>query len=450
MKKLKQNKGITLIALIITIIVMLILVAVTVTVALNGGLFDKADEAKKSTLLRADEEELQIEIATAYDEKEGIINLETLAKNLRAKKWTVTDSGDKLICTSKNGNTFTVDKEGKITDGGEHIGGGNEPEAFNWGSKGLGNIDTSAEYKGYIEYFDMTIIASFTEDGRIIMYEGDFATDPIEVNVKGMEGTTLSFPIKIQGNTTNITVTMNGNNIKANIQGIGEVDYIKQEKTMYTNEEVLKKLGITNYTGTYEGTWVKIGTEDGKTKLLSTRKVADYNLGAGDPKATGADDLAKSIWSYQNAVKTLNEVAQKETGIPTARSINMADLKGLTTIEEVEPVEKTYNYENHANQIFVDKDGNIVKIMSEKDEVSLEANMYTGKITADEEGILSTIDRYTWIADTYVKNYDSYATFYVQTLGSMMYLGDAPSLLFQSNGFAPNNSVSAVRAVVSI
>lgn len=42
---MKGQKGITLVALVITIIVMLILVAVTVSVALNGGLFDTAKEA---------------------------------------------------------------------------------------------------------------------------------------------------------------------------------------------------------------------------------------------------------------------------------------------------------------------------------------------------------------------------------------------------------------------
>ncbi len=46
---MKEQKGITLIALVITIIVMLILVAVSVTIALNGGLFSKAKEAAKDT-----------------------------------------------------------------------------------------------------------------------------------------------------------------------------------------------------------------------------------------------------------------------------------------------------------------------------------------------------------------------------------------------------------------
>lgn len=49
MQKLKKQKGITLIALVITIIVMLILVGVSVTVALNGGLFSTAQGAARTT-----------------------------------------------------------------------------------------------------------------------------------------------------------------------------------------------------------------------------------------------------------------------------------------------------------------------------------------------------------------------------------------------------------------
>ena len=54
----KNNKGITLIALIITIIVMLILVGVSVTVALNGGLFDTAQKAVSKTQIAEDKEML--------------------------------------------------------------------------------------------------------------------------------------------------------------------------------------------------------------------------------------------------------------------------------------------------------------------------------------------------------------------------------------------------------
>ena len=57
MKKLKTKNGITLIALVITIIVMLILVAVTISMAINGGLFEKAGQATKDTKNAMDAEQ---------------------------------------------------------------------------------------------------------------------------------------------------------------------------------------------------------------------------------------------------------------------------------------------------------------------------------------------------------------------------------------------------------
>ena len=53
---MKGQKGITLVALIITIIVMLILVGVSITVAINGGLFDRAREGRDLTNEAATEE----------------------------------------------------------------------------------------------------------------------------------------------------------------------------------------------------------------------------------------------------------------------------------------------------------------------------------------------------------------------------------------------------------
>ena len=55
--KVKKEKGITLIALVITIIVMLILVAVTVSTAINGSLFEYAKTAKTETIDKTQEEQ---------------------------------------------------------------------------------------------------------------------------------------------------------------------------------------------------------------------------------------------------------------------------------------------------------------------------------------------------------------------------------------------------------
>ena len=55
MKK-EENKGLTLIALVITIIVMLILIAVTVNIALNGGLFEITKDSSNKTSWQAEKE----------------------------------------------------------------------------------------------------------------------------------------------------------------------------------------------------------------------------------------------------------------------------------------------------------------------------------------------------------------------------------------------------------
>lgn len=54
---MKNQKGITLIALIITIIVMLILVAVTVTTVVNSGIFKHAGDATSQWSEKQNEEE---------------------------------------------------------------------------------------------------------------------------------------------------------------------------------------------------------------------------------------------------------------------------------------------------------------------------------------------------------------------------------------------------------
>ena len=46
---MKNQKGITLVALVATIVVLLILAAVSINIAFNGGLFDQAKSATQKT-----------------------------------------------------------------------------------------------------------------------------------------------------------------------------------------------------------------------------------------------------------------------------------------------------------------------------------------------------------------------------------------------------------------
>lgn len=71
---MRSEKGITLIALVITIIVMLILVAVTITMAINGGLFQNAQEAGKLTNNAVDAEQALADGQVTVGDQTGNIN----------------------------------------------------------------------------------------------------------------------------------------------------------------------------------------------------------------------------------------------------------------------------------------------------------------------------------------------------------------------------------------
>jgi len=78
---MKDQKGITLVALIITIIVMLILVTVSVTVALNSDLFSTAQSAATGMNEKAQEENKASEGKFNVGDKELNITSD-------ASKWT--------------------------------------------------------------------------------------------------------------------------------------------------------------------------------------------------------------------------------------------------------------------------------------------------------------------------------------------------------------------------
>lgn len=120
MKKFTYEKGITLIALIITIIVMLILVAVTISVALQAGLIGKAQTASESTNIRRIQEELVLEKANIIADLKGEIpedfgitinslNIPQDLKNLYSSKLTISANGTlyyKKNVSTKDANLF--------------------------------------------------------------------------------------------------------------------------------------------------------------------------------------------------------------------------------------------------------------------------------------------------------------------------------------------------------
>ena len=114
----KQNRGITLIALVITIIVLLILAGITIS-ALTGdnGIVGNASTAKEQSEI-SEEKEI-VEQATAVTmgkDKYGNIKQETLQEELVDNDVEVTQSGNNFICRFPSEREYIVSQEGIVTE----------------------------------------------------------------------------------------------------------------------------------------------------------------------------------------------------------------------------------------------------------------------------------------------------------------------------------------------
>ena len=115
-QKLKESKGITLIALVITIIVLLILAGVTIaTLTGDNGILKKAGDAKTQTEQAKEDENLKIAIAGSYG-TDGKLNLKDLKDNLENQgiDYDKNNTGFPLEVIV-NGEKKKIDANGNIT-----------------------------------------------------------------------------------------------------------------------------------------------------------------------------------------------------------------------------------------------------------------------------------------------------------------------------------------------
>lgn len=130
----KETRGITLIALVITIIVLLILAAVSIaTLTGENGILTRAQDAKEETEVAEEKEAIQLAYAGAVAEKRGTeditaddLNREFETNGTNAK---AVDNGDGTITVTfdpPSNRVYTIDSNGNITGPGpsENPGGG--------------------------------------------------------------------------------------------------------------------------------------------------------------------------------------------------------------------------------------------------------------------------------------------------------------------------------------
>lgn len=117
----KANKGITLIALIVTIIVLLILAGVSIAVSKGeNGILEQAKSAKTVTEEEDEKEKIELEVLKSY-KKNGNLDVTKLKRNIEnnlddVDEVTLSDSENKFPVTVKyeNGNEYTIKNNGDV------------------------------------------------------------------------------------------------------------------------------------------------------------------------------------------------------------------------------------------------------------------------------------------------------------------------------------------------
>ena len=120
-KFFKSTKGITLIALVVTIIILLILAGISIAMLTgNNGILSQAGRAKDRTREEGAREKIQLEVMGAYD-KYGSINVEKLKTNLDNNVGADTSKINDILIDGATTGKITVDGKDFYVDGNGNV-----------------------------------------------------------------------------------------------------------------------------------------------------------------------------------------------------------------------------------------------------------------------------------------------------------------------------------------
>ena len=279
---LREQKAITLVALIITIIVLLILAMVSIRLVMNGGIIDRAEKGTKAYT----ESEVQEQIKLAYSEWQTARwtgETRTAADFVKARLET-TYGENKVDNVTETNGVFTV----KFKDGREYtynVATGTTEKVGKWNDNGDGTY-THSETGTKVQIGD---VVNYNE---LSNGEKSYTTD----TSKGIGGS-----VGTQDSTTK--------------------KYPLNEKT-YTTEDL---------------TWRVLGVNaSGQIELISENTTSEYVFLANE----------EGYLYGPSALNTMcDNLYGKGTGAESARSLNVDDvdkLAGITTDADKKTVYSTY------------------------------------------------------------------------------------------------------------
>ena len=379
MENLRRNKGITLVALVITIIILLILAGISIQAITNTGLFANAKKAKEKSMEGQLKEEISLAIQSIQTEeiyKGNSVTLETLAGGQLQKE--LKDITAELADGEINGEykdyEYTIDDKFNVTINGPVTG---------VRIKGNAEVQTGYVFEG--NTIEIKVTASITE-GTI-------------TGIEAPEGTTL----KTDTSTTEEVYTVNKNgaytfkitsdsgktkNVTAKVENILAapqitISEVKKDSFKINVENNYPEGAITEYKY-YVGEEVKQqGTTDKNytvTGLTQTTKYSNIKVTAYI-NSTSKDSNVEEITTKDDSIEySWSEIADIAKAISNDTSITDDTETATVTVNGVQ---KTLNVGDTATL-----DGKKVRILGfNHDELAEPSTAYGSSTLTEKAGI---------------------------------------------------------------
>ena len=333
-EQLKINKGITLIALVITIIVLLILAGVTIaTLTGDNGILTKAQNSKEKNAQKTVEEQINLAVQASRINEGLVINKEILEQELTNNGIEITKSeNDELPWTvKKDGYVYTISENGEIKE--------KEGIAITTGDIEILKGSTKGKKVSAQILSGETGTIKWEHTGNITLSATEGNEITVNVNSNANAGDTATITARIDGKTYQDSI---------NVKIVTQVTSVTAEKIEVSIGDKKKIEKITATPENAEGIEVTSYVSQDTTKVTvdeKTGEVTGVQEGETTVTISAKGKLSGAVVTGTCSVK-VTKLDHSEVVVPTITA--KGNLTNKPNIKEVRqgniPIPQGYNY----------------------------------------------------------------------------------------------------------
>ena len=333
-EQLKINKGITLIALVITIIVLLILAGVTIaTLTGDNGILTKAQNSKEKNAQKTVEEQINLAVQASRINEGLVINKEILEQELTNNGIEITKSeNDELPWTvKKDGYVYTISENGEVKE--------KEGIAITTGDIEILKGSTKGKKVSAQILSGETGTIKWEHTGNITLSATEGNEITVNVNSNANAGDTATITARIDGKTYQDSI---------NVKIVTQVTSVTAEKIEVSIGDKKKIEKITATPENAEGIEVTSYVSQDTTKVTvdeKTGEVTGVQEGETTVTISAKGKLSGAVVTGTCSVK-VTKLDHSEVVVPTITATgNLANKPNIKEVRQGNiPIPQGYNY----------------------------------------------------------------------------------------------------------